>query len=211
MDAIKRLFYPLGMATLLGFLAILLNYPDGAFRQIDQKAQELLQGNKFLDAMSVLADQWMIFAVSIALLLFLWLHRRNYRGMLFVFLSAGAGNALNLSLKQAFERQRPDFSHGLETFSFPSSHAMVGLLYLFTLAFFITENLASRSARWMVWIIAVALTLLAGLSRVAGNEHYFSDVLAGWFAGYSWFVAVAVWYGMREYFLKKRHQNSTGG
>lgn len=204
MDAIKRLFYPLGMATLLGFFAILLNYSSDAFQRIDQKASDMLQGNQLLGVMSIFAEQWFIFAVSIILILFLWLHRRNYRGMLFVFLSVGAGNALNQLLKFLFERPRPEFPHGPESFSFPSGHAMVGLLYLFTAAYFITDHLTSKNLKWLVWAIAAGLTIIIGLSRVAQDEHFFSDILAGWFAGYSWFVAVAVWYELRERFLKNQ-------
>lgn len=199
----KRLFYPLGMATLLGFFAILLSYSSEPFREIDMRMSQWLKDLRVLDGISVLGDQWVIFTIGIALLLYLWLHRRNYRGMLFVVLTVGAGNALNQLLKHLFERERPDFPHGLESFSFPSGHAMVGLLYLFTAAYFITEHGFSRTAKWVVWLVAVGLAVCIGLSRVAGSEHYFSDVLAGWFAGYTWFIAVAIWYEARSRTFKK--------
>ncbi|UJF27363.1 phosphatase PAP2 family protein [Planococcus sp. 107-1] len=202
----KRLFYPLGMATLLGFFAILFSYSSEPFREIDRTMSQYLKDMRVLDGMSLLGDQWVIFAVSIALLLYLWLSQRNYRAMLFVVLSVGAGNALNQLLKHLFERERPDFPHGLESFSFPSGHAMVGLLYLFTAAYFIAENGLSKTVRWIVWIIAIGLILSIGLSRVAGSEHYFSDVLAGWFAGYTWFIAVAIWYESRLRALKKNNR-----
>jgi len=204
---IKSLFYPLGMATLIGFFAILITFPSVQFRQIDIAAFELLGGNSFVDSLSLFGDQWVIMTLSVALIVYLWVHRKNYRGMLFVFLTAGVGNVLNQLLKRIYDRERPDFPHGLESFSFPSGHAMVGLLYIFTVAYFITEHLGSRTGKWFVWAGAVALALGVGLSRVAGGEHYFSDVLAGWCAGYSWFVAIAVWYEMRERLYRKQIQN----
>lgn len=207
----KRLFYPLGMATLLGFFGILFSYSNDSFREIDLKASQWLKGRELLDGISVLGNQWVIFTVGIGLILYLWLHRRNYRGMLFVFLTVGAGNALNQVLKRIFERERPDFPHGLESFSFPSGHAMVGLLYLFTAAYFIVEHMASKTGKWIVWIAAVALALCIGLSRVAGSEHYFSDVLAGWFAGYTWFVAIAIWYELRQDLFRKYSNNAERG
>lgn len=207
----KRLFYSLGMATLLGFFGILFSYSNDSFREIDLKASQWLKGRELLDGLSVLGDQWVIFMVGIGLILYLWLHRRNYRGMLFVFLTVGAGNALNQVLKRIFERERPDFPHGLESYSFPSGHAMVGLLYLFTAAYFIVEHMASKTGRWIVWIMAVTLAVLIGLSRVAGTEHYFSDVLAGWFAGYTWFIAVAIWYELRQGVFKKHSNNAERG
>ena len=192
------------MATLLGFFAILLNFSSEPLRRLDQNAVSIFGQTGWLDALSLIGDQWVIVTVSFILILYLWLFRQNYRGMLFVFLSVGAGNMINQLFKQAFERNRPDFPHGLGTFSFPSNHAMVGLLYLFTVAYFVTEGMSTKIAKWAVWLLAIGLSAAVGLSRVAGMEHYLSDVIAGWFAGYSWFVAVAVWYELRERLFKKR-------
>lgn len=202
----KHLFYPLAVAALLSFFAILVNYSSGAVIRIDRSAAELLGGQRLLGGMSFIAEPWVIATVSISLLIYLWLFRRNYRGMLFVFFAVGIGNVLNQLMKVWFERPRPDLPHGLESFSFPSNHAMVGLLYLFTLAYFISEG-GSRKLKTVVWLLAVVLTVLVALSRVAGGEHYFSDVTAGLFAGYAWFVGVAVWYEMRGRMLRKNAAN----
>lgn len=199
----KRVFYPLAMATLLGFFGILFYYQQEPVRELDERGGSLLGGIGWLDAMSIIGEQWMIFSISFLLLVFLWIFRKNYRGMLFVFLAVGAGNVLNHLMKEWFERPRPNFPQELATYSFPSNHAMVGLLYLFTLAYFIGQS-ATKSMRLLVWCVAIALTILVALSRVAGGEHYISDVLAGMFLGYTWFVLVAIWYEMRERQFRKR-------
>lgn len=203
----KRLFYPLAIATLLGFFAILVNYPERAIIQIDQQAAELLGGQELLGSMSFIAEPWMIVAVSLSLLVYLWFFRGNYRGMLFVFLAVGVGNVLNQFMKEWFELPRPELQHGLESFSFPSNHAMVGLLYLLTLAYFISEGSVSRKVKTVVWLVAVGLSVTVALSRVAGGENYFSDIIAGLFAGYAWFVAVAVWYEIRDRQFRKKTAN----
>lgn len=203
----KRIFYPLAVATLLGFFAILVNYSSDEIIEIDQSAAALLAGQKLLAGMSFIGDPWMIVTVSLILLIYLWLIRKNYRGMLFVFLAVGVGNVLNQSMKIWFERPRPDLPHGLDSFSFPSNHAMVGLLYLFTLAYFVTESSDSRAKKAAVWLVAAALAVTVALSRVAGGEHYFSDITAGLFAGYAWFVAIAVWYEVRERLFRKKLEN----
>lgn len=199
----KRIFYPLAMATLLGFFGILFYYQQEPVRELDERGASLFGGIGWLDAMSIIGEQWMIFSVSFLLLVFLWIFRKNYRGMLFVFLAVGAGNVLNHLMKEWFERPRPDFPQELTSYSFPSNHAMVGLLYLFTLAYFIGQY-ATKSMRLLVWGIAIVLAILVALSRVAGGEHYVSDVLAGLFLGYTWFVLVAIWYEMRERQFRKR-------
>lgn len=199
----KRIFYPLAMATLLGFFGILYYYQQEPVRELDERATSLFGGIAWLDAMSFIGDQWVIFIISFLLLVFLWVFRRNYRGMLFVFLAVGVGNVLNHLLKEWFERPRPDFPQELMSYSFPSNHAMVGLLYLFTLAYFLGEGVAKKG-RLMIWGTAIVLSILVALSSVAGNEQYISDVLAGLFLGYTWFVLVAIWYEMRERQFRKR-------
>ncbi|MGH2318872.1 phosphatase PAP2 family protein [Planococcus sp. SE5232] len=200
----KRLFYPLAVAALLGFFAILVNYSSESIIRIDRSAGELLGGRTLLSSMSFLGDPWMIISVSLLLLVYLWLFQKNYRAMLFVFFAVGVGNVLNQLMKGWFERPRPELPDALESFSFPSNHAMVGLLYLFTLAYFVSEGSASRTSKAVVWLVAVVLSVTVALSRVAGGEHYFSDVIAGLFAGYAWFVGVAVWYELRERLFRKK-------
>lgn len=198
MEAIKRLFYALGMATLIGFFAILTDYTNNGFLELDLRTMEWLHGIILLDALSVFGEPVVIFAVSLALIVYLWVKRQNFRGMFFVFLAVGVGNILNELMEYFFVNERPDLPRGLATFSYPSSHAMVGLLYLFTLAYFLTDHIASKYVRWLTWLMACFVVAAVGLSRVAGGEHFFSDVLAGWFLGYSIFAAVAVWYELRE-------------
>ncbi|MBU9672358.1 phosphatase PAP2 family protein [Planococcus sp. CP5-4] len=200
----KRIFYPMAMATLLGFFGILYYYQQEPVRELDERAALLFGGMEWLKAMSFIGEQWMIFAVSFLLLVFLWAFRHNYRGMFFVFLAVGAGNALNQLLQQWFGRPMPDFPEEVASYSFPSDHAMVGLLYLFTLAYFLSERAGARSIRLAVWLAAVLLTFLAALSQVASGAHFLSDVLAGLFLGYTLFVLVAIWYEMRERQFRKR-------
>ena len=62
-------------------------------------------------------------------------------------------------------------------YSFPSMHsASVPALY-FTLA-------KEAKKKWL-WIIAAALTVLVGFSRVVAGMHYPTDVLAGWILGFA--------------------------
>lgn len=60
-------------------------------------------------------------------------------------------------------------------YSFPSMHsASVPALYF---------ALAKEAKKKWLWILAVVMTLLVGVSRVVAGMHYPTDVLAGWILG----------------------------
>lgn len=87
-------------------------------------------------------------------------------------------------LKDAVDRPRPD--GGLvdtEGSSFPSGHAAYSTFYVW-LAVTIVMRLRPGMARGAAVVTAgIALTALAGLSRVYLEVHFLSDVSAGWALG----------------------------
>lgn len=194
----KKWFYPLGFVTLLGFASLFLTFTKDEMIQFDQRMVDLLGGNSFIIAFHYIGETNVILAMMLLLFVYLWIRQKNYRGMLFGLFTVGVGNVLNQLLKKWIQRARPDIPNQLESFSFPSGHAMVGLLYVFTFAYLLTEHKSSKRLRILIWLGAVLLTIMIGLSRIAESRHYASDVLAGWMAGYTWFVLVALWYERRN-------------
>jgi undecaprenyl-diphosphatase len=203
---VKKWFYPLSVVTLLGFATLFLYFNTKEIAQFDYQMSQFFGDNKVIGLFHYLGETKFIVFITLILIVYLWFRSKNYRGMLFVVLSIGFGNVLNQMLKKWVERERPDVPQQLETFSFPSGHAMVGLLYLFTIAYFLTEHQSSKLNRILIWIVTIFITVMVGLSRVAEHRHFASDVLAGWMIGYSWFVIVALWYEYRNRVFKKRTQ-----
>jgi undecaprenyl-diphosphatase len=99
---------------------------------------------------------------------------------------------LNLMLKLAFHRPRPEvaFVH-LETYSFPSGHAMVSTAVYGALAYLAWSRLRTRRARVVLLTGTAALLSLICFSRLYLGAHYLSDVLAGAAGGAFW-LAVAI-------------------
>ncbi|QFG00565.1 PAP2 family protein [Psychrobacillus glaciei] len=194
----KKWFYPLGLASLLGFVSFFLTFTKDEVVALDHKMSGLLSGNQFIIPFHYLGETAFVIIIMLLLFAYLWIHSKNYRGMLFGLFTVGVGNVLNQLLKKWVQRARPDVPHQLESFSFPSGHAMVGLLYVFTVAYFLTEYQSDKKTRMFIWFGAVLLTMMIGLSRIAESRHFASDVFAGWLAGYTWFVIVALWYEYRK-------------
>ena len=104
----------------------------------------------------------------------------------------GGAEALNLVLKLSFHRARPEvaFVH-LDTYSFPSGHAMVSTAGYGALAYLLWGRLGSRRARVLLAAATAAFLALICVSRLYLGVHYLSDVLAGVAAGVFW-LAVSI-------------------
>jgi undecaprenyl-diphosphatase len=109
------------------------------------------------------------------------------------FLTAFVGSQIAVPvLKEWFDRPRPDVGSAItlpESAAFPSGHAAAGAASLGALAVLVAERLPDRRARVRLWSLVVAVGLLVGLSRIALNVHYVTDVLAGWCFGLAWLAA----------------------
>jgi undecaprenyl-diphosphatase len=120
---------------------------------------------------------------------------RKY-GLALLLLAAEAGGMLfSTLLKELFDRPRPDLEHAARVFtaSFPSGHATLSSVTFLTLGALLTRVNADRKAKVYFMGIAIALTVMVGLSRLYLGVHYPSDILAGWCIGSAW--AVLCWGG----------------
>ncbi len=205
----KRWVYILSIVTLILFIALAFAYEHPIVVQFDVVMNQLLFSNSFVAFFHYFGETKFIIVISVILILSLWIRHHNYRGMLLVVLTVGVGNGLNQLLKTMIERPRPDIVDQLTTYSLPSGHAMVGLLYVFTVAYILSEVSVSHKTSIAIWSIAFILVLLMGLSRVAGNHHYASDVVAGWSLGFTWFMICVYWYESRKRKINKIMQKST--
>ena len=168
----KKVFYPLAIVTLIAFITLFLNFTHDEMQEFDEEIAAALIGNEFLRFFHYIGEPLWIASAAFILIVYLAFRRSNYRGMLFVLFTVAGGNLLNHLLKEWIQRVRPVMPEQLTSFSFPSNHAMVGLLYIFTYAYLLTENRSSTKWKLSIWISAIVLTLLVGLSRIAGNLHY---------------------------------------
>ena len=125
-----------------------------------------------------------------AILTALFVYKREYwRATLIAVGVAGAG-LLNIILKTAFVRERPDRWVQLvhETgYSFPSGHAMMSSAFALAIA------IALWRSRWRWWgvVFAITFVLFVGFSRLYLGVHYPTDILAGWLVSVVWVTTVA--------------------
>jgi undecaprenyl-diphosphatase len=136
-------------------------------------------------------------AIPLLAAVFWW---RGLRRAPVVWLAATGGAAVLVTvLKLHFRRVRPDlpwaFVHE-PSYSFPSGHSVYAVVVYGTLIFLGMRHLRRSWERVAVCVVAGALILGIGISRIYLGVHYPSDVVAGYFVGAVWLGAVtaADWY-----------------
>ena len=126
--------------------------------------------------------------IVMAVIAYLLLVRRAGAG-LWVLASVLSGLVLSNVLKHSFDRPRPDFvAHAAQVFSpsFPSGHATLAAVTFLTLGALLASLHDSRRLKIFFLGVAIAITVLVGLTRVYLGVHYPTDVLAGWCIGAAW-------------------------
>ena len=142
---------------------------------------------RFFGNLTHLGDPWPLTLLVIGLGVLLLVRRQTSLALGWVVACAGAG-ALNMVLKQIFERVRPLHDHGFaqaDGYSFPSGHTSGSLVVYGMLAYLCLRLLPPRWHLPSV-LLASALAFSIGWSRVILQVHWASDVVAGFAFGVAW-------------------------
>lgn len=156
----------------------------------------------FFIQVTEMGDKKGIGVAAILALAWLLLKKRNYLGAAALALSVAIGNEVSKLLKDFFERPRPDLEHLVlvKSYSFPSGHAMVGMIVYFMIAYLLLEEAKTKAGKITIAVITAILLILIGASRIILQVHYPSDVLGGYALGYLW---VMIWILLYNYFKKR--------
>lgn len=152
-------------------------------------------GNPILTQFMLLVSFWHsttgVLAMSAVLGVALW-HRRRLWWLLALLLSVPGGMLLNVAVKNLVQRARPQFDDPLltlTTFSFPSGHTAGAALFYGFLTALVFAHSGARRWRGPMVVLAVAMVLLVGLSRIYLGAHYFTDVVGA-------IVEALLWLGL---------------
>ena len=120
--------------------------------------------------------------------------KRQWKAALFILASICGGTAVSFALKDLVQRPRPDFVAAVaqtQTYSFPSGHAFLSAVTFLTLGTLLARVQRQVEVKIYLLSVAIAITVLVGISRVYIGVHWPTDVLAGWSAGAAW--AILCW------------------
>jgi undecaprenyl-diphosphatase len=102
------------------------------------------------------------------------------------------GILINGALKTIIQRPRPlEDALILEKMSsFPSGHAMNAFIFFSLLSYFSYHFFKNKKITLVLSLFSACCILLVGVSRVYLGVHHPTDVLAGYLAGFWWFITV---------------------
>ncbi|HET6624706.1 MAG TPA: phosphatase PAP2 family protein [Gaiellaceae bacterium] len=193
----SRRLWMLLAAGLLGFVALAVLYEREPLATVDGDVAEWVASDlpgwvEWLARPLSWLGGWIgLTALGVAAAVLL-VRERAWLDLAF-FAATYLGSQLVVALaKEWFDRPRPDVGSAVplpDSAAFPSGHATAGVASLGALAVLATERLASRRARTWLWAAVVVLGIAIGLSRIALNVHFVTDVLAGWCLGLAWLAA----------------------
>jgi membrane-associated phospholipid phosphatase len=174
----------------------------GALREASSPGAE-----RFFAVVSSLGERETIAIATLAIAV--WLLRESVLLAAWWVAAQAGGGVLNLVLKGAFERTRPEYADPLlaaSSWSFPSGHAM-GTFILFGLGCYV---LLRHTRSWTVAAIAVGASLswclVMAFSRLYLGVHFASDVMAGVVAGAAWVAVCASAFEV----IRRRRQGTDG-
>jgi undecaprenyl-diphosphatase len=206
-------------ALAIGFLALSRAVAHGSTEQLDRRLLLAMReadnrsdpvGPLWFEEscrdMTALGGTTILALVTVTVTAFFWL-AGIHRAAAYVALAVVGAVALNLGLKAAFDRPRPDLvPHGAHVYtaSFPSGHSMLAAAVYLTLGLVASRFVPRRRLRVLLIGVAVVVTGAVGFSRVYLGVHWPTDVAAGWAVGGAWALVcwcAAAWlqdYGVLE-------------
>lgn len=102
------------------------------------------------------------------------------------------GILINGALKTIIQRPRPleDALIVEKMSSFPSGHAMNAFIFFSLLSYFSYHFFKNKSVTIIITAFSCLCITLVGVSRVYLGVHHPTDVIAGYLAGFWWFITV---------------------
>ncbi len=142
--------------------------------------------------LSFFGTPYFLIPAYLLLIIFLFLKKKNSEAI-DIAIIAVSSTVIMIALKRIFHRQRPDlpFFRELDTYSFPSGHAVSSFIFCSVLIYLIWKD---KITGWKYFLAGFLLlfSLAIGISRIVLRYHYASDVLAGFCLGFAW-VLFSFW------------------
>lgn len=158
--------------------------------------------DNYMDHLSAFSGQLFlsIFSVFFGGYLFL---RKKYRTLYTYFIVVIGAGIFHVILKNSFAGE-PWYKwlnvFNTENTGFPSGHALMSVVFYFTIARFIYRSNPDNKINNFLMTLAFLLSISIGIAQVIRGAHSPNDVIAGWSIGFVWISAA--W--LIDHYIRKR-------
>jgi undecaprenyl-diphosphatase len=163
---------------------------------IDTAARGALNGwhRRAMDVVTRLGSIAVLLPVVAVVGLIALTFRRDVRGALFLVLSLAGAVVLYDIVKALEARPRPPGGADLAGYSFPSGHTVAATAVWGALSFLLARG-AGPWGRRTIFATGALIVVAVGITRIALDAHWASDVAGGFALGGTWLgvVTLAVW------------------
>lgn len=143
--------------------------------------------------------KWQIvggFLAAVSIILWLW-KKRDY--IAYFWLTLLIGELAAYLGKLSVHRIRPyNPVYFEDSFSFPSGHAVIAMIFYGFLGYFLIRKLKSRKQKAGIFFVCFVIIASIGLSRLYLGVHYLSDVFGGYSLGFLVLLAAIIHYEWRR-------------
>jgi undecaprenyl-diphosphatase len=139
-----------------------------------------------------------VWIVGIVVGVTVFLRTRRPAVFAYLVLVIGGQNLLSNLIKFLVDRARPTIDQlvGATGSSFPSGHSTSAAASYAAFALVLGIGLSPR-ARAALFAAAAAIAVAVGCSRIFLGVHWFTDVIAGFVLGWTWFAVISIAFGGR--------------
>ncbi|GII46739.1 hypothetical protein Psi02_31630 [Planotetraspora silvatica] len=174
-------------AATYGVGELILRWPTGEAavnRGLAADRTSLL--NTLTDYGTSLSDMPYIVVLTLVAVIVFRLVCKRWRESAFLIVSVWGQSLVFLATTEFIGRRRPPVPHldpAPPTSSFPSGHVSAAVGFYCAIALILTSHIRDRASRVAIWMVAVAVPLIVGFSRLYRGMHFPTDVIWGLLLG----------------------------
>lgn len=164
--------------------------------------------NKIMTGITFLGNPSTLIYLSCFVGVILLVQRKFVSAFTLVIVASGA-IGLNVWLKTLFARVRPTLWERIvevNSFSFPSGHAMISLVIYGFIGYLLIVNFRALSGLFL--FLTASLILAIGFSRLYLGVHWPTDVIAGYAAGLVWLISCIISVEILQFLFRTENQET---
>ena len=153
-----------------------ISYDTWAFNTFSKN----LRSNEMTLFMSIITDFGSLLFI-LSLFVVLLLLYKNKKTLYYLLINTISILLINDFLKHLIHRSRPNKLNIINTkgFSFPSSHAMISVVFYGLLVYLVFKNIKNKVLKYILIVLLTIIVLSICISRIYLGAHYLSDIVGG--------------------------------